>query len=106
MPAFLWIDLATFQRACVHCGEPFEADHACAEVLRDPALDSFKQVSGRLERAHLGAEQPLRIGEMAGARTSPEGWRWSGDDLTLVGRFFMPVHEAAVVADDGKPIPD
>lgn len=104
VPAHLWIDVATFYWRCVHCGEEFGEEHACDGVPRDGAVDRSKQVSGRLERARFGAEQPVRVGPMAEATRSEEGWRWSVDDFALVGRFFLPVHPDARVPDDGRPV--
>ena len=106
MPAFLWIDVAAFYLRCDHCAEEIGPGHECDGVVRDPGLDGSKHVSGRLERARFGDEIPRREGELAGATLSPEGWRWSVDDLAQVGRFFLPVHPEAVVPDDGRPIPD
>jgi hypothetical protein len=106
MPAYLWIDVATFYWRCNHCGQESGAEHGCGGVQRDPDTDRSKTVSGRLERARWGARQPLRVGPMAGATRSEEGWRWSPDDLVLAGRFFLPVHATARVPDDGRPVPD
>ncbi len=106
MPAFLWVDLATFYLACSSCGKELAQGHTCGGVERDPAVDGVIEVSGRLERAREGEDSALRRGDLAGIRHSPEGWLWSTDDLAQVGRFFLPVDPAARVPDDGRPIPD
>jgi hypothetical protein len=106
MPARLWIDLATFYLVCNHCGKECVEGHECGGLKRAPDVDATKQVSGRLERARAGEDHAARVGELTGATVSPEGWRWSGDDLALVGRFFLPVLPAGAVLDDGRPIPD
>jgi len=103
MPAFLWIDVATFHLVCEHCAEPLLPGHSCDGVERSPE-EGTKEISGRMVRARWGADAPLRRGELVGIRRSEEGWRWSADDLIEVGRFFLPVHEDARVPDDGRPI--
>ena len=79
LPATLWIDLATFGADGV--------------------------VTGRMEPARSGADSPVRTGELMGARTA-DGFAFSVDDLVRVGSFFLPVHERARVADDGRSIPN
>lgn len=106
MPAYLWIDVAAFYMRCDHCGEEIGIEHECDGIVRNLYRDGSKEVSGRLERARFGDVAPRRVGDLVGATLSPEGWRWSVDDLSQVGRFFLPVHPEAVVPDDGRPIPD
>ena len=77
IPANLWIKLATF------------------------GADGLE--TGRMEASLRGADEPVRSGELAGARLA-EGLYFSADDLVRVGRFFLPVHPDASVPDDGRPI--
>jgi len=110
IPAYLWVDLVTDYRVCRHCGEPLVLDkehpHRCGGEKRLEESDGRMVVTGRLERARFGASEPVRVGELREALASPEGWRWNLDGQALVGRLFLPVHPAARLPDDGRPIPD
>ena len=107
VPAFLWLDLATFYDLCVHCDVPlFPEDgstHVCYGTERS-AQDGRKAVSGRLDRARFGDVNPLRIGALAGVLETPNGWRFSPDGLNLVRRFLLPVQPAARLPDDGRAL--
>ncbi|MDA1264869.1 MAG: glycosyltransferase family 39 protein [Planctomycetota bacterium] len=112
LPAFLWIDMATFYWECSHCRNELAEGHECGGVLRDVEADGSKQVSGRLERARFGDEEPMRVGDPAEIREDLAdiqelaGWRWSADGLTQAGRFFLRVHPSMALPDDGRAIPD
>lgn len=110
VPAFLWLDVATFYLACKHCGDVLFLDpqdpHVCGGVERGEE-DGEIEVSGRLQRARFGEDEPIRRGALWGVTRAPNGWRWSAeDDLNLVGSFFLPVHPSARVPDDGKVLRD
>jgi hypothetical protein len=102
MPANLWLDFVTFGRRCKACGHWLNSDECCPGVERTVDDAEPAVVTGRLERARFGAQQPIRRGPHAGQLTTPEGWRFSKDGLQLVGRFLLPVHPTARAADDGR----
>jgi hypothetical protein len=105
IPAYLWMDLATFYWLCVHCDLPlFPEDgstHVCDGQPRG-AEDGRVGVSGRLERAKFGEDGPLRRGPLKAVAETPNGWRFSPDGLNLVQRFLLPVQPSARVPDDGR----
>ena len=80
MPATLWMDLATFGEGGL--------------------------ITGRMQPTRPGESTPVRRGELAQVRETPEGMRFSKDDLVQVGQLFLPVHATARVPDDGRPIPE
>lgn len=104
IPAHLWLDFVTQYWRCKACGEPLNSPACCPEIEARPTEEATKEISGRLERARFGAPGPLRRGPLEGILRSPEGWQFSQDDLNRWGSFFMPVHEDAKAADDGRPI--
>lgn len=111
IPALLWMDVVTDYMQCVHCEEPLVLDrtnpHNCSGMDRlDAELDGRLVVTGRMERARIGAAEAERRGELAEALRTEDGWRWSKDDFTLIQRFFLPVHAEARLPDDGRPVSD
>lgn len=108
IPTHLWLDFITQYWRCNACAEPLNSPACCPDIGERPteqaAERATKEISGRLERARFGAPGPLRRGPLEGILRSPEGWRFSQDDLNRWGSFFMPVHEDAKALDDGRPI--
>ncbi len=76
MPANLWMALFTFG-----------ADGA---------------VTGRMHPARAGSDEPMLDAPVEEAMWTPDGYRFSKDGLIRVGRFLLPVHESARLADDGR----
>ena len=48
------------------------------------------------------ARRPIAKLPGAGAHISPAGYRWSADNLMLVGGVWLPVPDGAQLADDGR----
>jgi len=60
----------------------------------------------RLVLARPGTRRPARDPAERGAARTPDGFRFSPDDLVQVGGFLAPVQPRARIADDGRPIPE
>ena len=101
IPVDLWLDVASFYLACVHCDEELLPGHECAGVARGPEEGAI-QVSGRLKRARFDEDRPLRRGLQPDVLEAGDDWRWSEEGLVRVGGFFLPVHPWARVPDDGQ----
>ncbi|MFT5051426.1 MAG: hypothetical protein ACI8QZ_002842 [Chlamydiales bacterium] len=80
MPANLWMDLATF--------------------------GAEGEITGRLEPAYAGEDEPMRRDELEGVLRTAAGVTFSKDDLVRVGRLFLPVHVTSRLGDDGRPLRD
>jgi hypothetical protein len=63
------------------------------------------EIAGQLDIARPGSDVALRIErKQATVEIAPE-IEFSNDGLPRVGAFFLPVHPAARVPNDGRPIP-
>ena len=51
-------------------------------------------------------DTPIRAGEWLTEIKTRDGYVFSKDGMLRVGRFFIPIHWSARVADDGRPIAD
>ncbi len=107
MPVNLWLHFVTQYWRCLTCGNPLDSEECCPTVdhiKKGVITNAQNAISGSLERARWEDSHPLRTGELKHIQLSQEGWRWSVDNLSLWGRFYMPVHDDAQVPDDGRPI--
>ena len=62
-------------------------------------------VAAKMDRARVGSDTPIRVGELEGVREMPDGLRWSLEGLSRVGGFWLPVPTNARLEDDGRPVP-
>ncbi len=85
LPTSLWIELVTFGP--------------------DPEHPERAVITGRMEPAREGEDEPIRRDAEAGVRRTSDGWCFSPDDLVRVGRFFLPVHPTVRLPDNGQPVP-
>lgn len=63
-------------------------------------------VLSELSPARAGEDAPIRESGATGEIETPDGFQFSGDDMVRVGAFFLPVHPAARLPDDGRPVPE